>query len=326
MKYVLLSALLASNIYADTAPDIVTIGNAVAQVNTATATLNVISGGIFSVLTHGEVEYGKGKFAMSGAFLGLNESISDTVTTYTLKAEHTNTLIKHLNYNYKINWYDSQKINQPISTYNGYVSNVNGYTGNALTIPSLNYKVRGLDADIGLGWNIIDISEHDYFSIGPDIGISLPWIEATGTSSSSSSNSSASLLSNTGTKISTYKAGVQMRVAKSLTSYLSLYASSIYAYQIGKLTNSNVNLDINVHGIFNENEIGLRYQPLEYSYKLTSWLSISPQLYFTAGARYTQWVINNVSVNLFNQNIPLAPTDLKMNASAGYIGVGYSFF
>jgi hypothetical protein len=265
-------------------------------------------------MTHGEIEIGKGTMSLEGGFLGLNGKISDNVTTYTLKNEHQNTPIEHLNYNYKISWFDSNKINQALSTYN------------ALDIPAMDYRIWGLDGDIGLGWNLIDHGSHDYFSLGLDVGMSVPLIEATKASNSSNYsglNSTAKLYGAGDTKIWTYKVGPQMRASKSLTSTLSLYGSAIYAYQYASVKNSSIGLNSSVDGAFIESELGLRFQPLEKKFPITSWFSLSPQLYFTTGARYDQWVLHNIAVNLFDQKLP--KSDMKISSSTAYIGIGYSF-
>jgi hypothetical protein len=290
-------------------------------------TANGLTGGLFSIMNHGEVEYGRGSIALTASMIGLNGTISDDVTTYTIKNEHHPSPIKHINYNYKISWYDSQQINQAITTYDGYVSDFNGYTGDALSIPQIAYKIKGLDADIGIGYDIIDIGSKDYFSIGPDIGLSFPSIESTLASSDSSSQSgdASSLFNASNTKITTYKVGLQMRVSKSLTSYLSIYASSVYAYQMARLENNEINLDIYTDGVFNENEIGIRLQAIERKYILTSWFSLSPQLFFTAGVRYSSWELNDVAINLFDYDLALPKNTFKVESTTMYAGIGYSF-
>ncbi|MDD5117930.1 MAG: hypothetical protein PHP90_05005 [Sulfuricurvum sp.] len=328
MKKIFLPCLLINLAYADNALDITKVGNVITTATEYSDTLNKITLGAFGIMTHGEIEVRKGTMSMEGGFLGLNGKISDDVMTYTLKTEHQNTFIPHLNYGYKINWYDSKKINQALSTYNNVVTDINGNTYNALDIPTMQYRIRGLDADIGVGWNIIDLGPHDYFSFGADVGISTPWIESTQGSSSSNSGSSnvlATLYGFGDTKIWSYKVGPQMKVSKSLTSTLSLYGSAIYAYQYASLKNSSIGLKSFVDGTFTESELGLRYQPLEKKVPITRWLSLSPQLYFTAGVRYSKWALHDIAINLFDQNIPLPKSDMKVSSSTTYLGLGYSF-
>jgi len=309
MRSFLLPFLLINLVYAE---DIRQVGNTLNSATEVSNTLNSATGGIFGIMTHGEIETGRGTMSMEGGFLGLNGKISDNVTTYTLKTEHQNAFIKHLNYSYKINWYDSNKMNQALSTYNGSV------------LPSMDYSIRGLDADVGLGWNLIDLGSHDYFSLGVDVGLSTPYIKAT-KSSSTSNPPSSTLYGTDDTKIWTYKVGPQIKASKSLTSHVSLYGSATYAYQYASIKNSSIGLDTHADGTFTEGELGLRYQPLEKKYPLTSWFSLSPQLYFTAGARYNKWSLYDVAIDLFNLNSPLPKSELSISSTSTYLGLGYSF-
>ena len=328
MKKYVISLILSLNLYADVAPDITTIINITDTVGQGISTANVATGGVFAFLTHGEIEYGIGNMELQGGFFGLNGKISDKITTYTIKNEHTNLFNSKFNINYKISWYDSGKVDQGIASYNGFANSTNTVTQGAFTLPAINYKVKGLDADIGIGWDIVHAGNHDYLSIGPDIGISSPVLDATSSSSSNSgSSSSGQLLSfiSSNTNIWTYKIGGQIRASKSLNQYLYIYASSVYAYQTARVENKTIGLNVQLDGRFNENEIGIRLQPLEYKYKITSWFSINPELYFTAGWRYSQWTLDKMSVDLFNTGIPLSPSKFQMTSSASYVGIGYLF-
>lgn len=327
MKKYLISLVVVINLYADVAPDLRTISNITDVLGQGINTLNVATGGVFAVLTHGEIEYGKGTMQLQGGFFGLNGTISDQVTTYTIKNEHKNLFDSSMNMNYKVSWYDSNKMNQAVAAYNGFANSTNSATQSAFSLPAINYQIKGLDADIGFGWDIVHAGIHDYLSIGPDIGISAPVLESTAVKSSSSSSSSSSVLSfiSSNTNVWTYKIGGQIRASKSLNQYFYLYASSVYAYQTAKLENKSVDLNVRLDGRFNENEIGIRLQPLDYTYKVTSWFAVNPQLYFTAGWRYSQWTLDKMSVDLFNTGIPLSPSKFQMTSSASYLGVGYSF-
>lgn len=327
MKKYLVSLVLSLNLYAEIAPDTTTIVKITDTIGQGINTINVATGGVFAFLTHGEIEYGMGSMELQGGFFGLNGTISDKVTTYTIKNEHANLFNSNLNINYKVSWYDSGKVDQGVASYNGFANSTNTVTQGAFTLPAINYKVQGLDADIGVGWDIVHAGKHDYLSIGPDIGISSPVLESTSSSSSNSGTTSGQLLSfiSSNTNMWTYKIGGQIRASKSLNQYLYLYASSIYAYQTARVENKAIGLNVQLDGRFNENEIGIRLQPLEYKYNVTSWFSIDPQLYFTAGWRYSQWTLDKMSVDLFNTGIPLHPSKFQMTSSASYVGIGYSF-
>lgn len=307
--------------------DVATISQISSDVGGFLGSANALSLGIFGIMTHGEVEYGKGTISIEGGFLGLEGKISDNVTTYTLKEEHHNvSFIEHLNYSYKLSWFSSEYVNQAQNTYNGYVNNINGYTGDALSLPPLAYKITGLDADIGLGWNVLDNGENDYLSIGLDVGLSTPMIEATQLPlTSGDSSSSASTSGSSSTKMKTYKIGPQIKIAKTITPWLWLYASAIYAYQKASIKNSSIGLDSNVRGRYLENELGIMFRPIRYSYQLTDWFSLSPKLYGSLGIRYNEWIHDKTTINLYNQELLNYQGDLKVNTMTTYVGVGYSF-
>ncbi|WP_297441505.1 hypothetical protein [Sulfurimonas sp.] len=88
---------------------------------------------------------------------------------------------------------------------------------------------------------------------------------------------------------------------------LFLYGSAIYAKQYASVKNKI--MDMFTNGIFHEEEIGLRFYPLEHTYHLTSWFWITPNLYFTTGIRYSEWIAK----------------DITLNSNSSYLGIGYSF-
>lgn len=325
MKTIVLPILMASVINADV-PDVSSINQAVTGVGGALDVLNNYTLGIFSLINRGEIQYGRGTVTLEGGFLGAEGAISDRIATYTLKKEHQNFSKSAWNYGYKISWYDSELISQSQSTYNGYVSDVDGYPGSALIIPPVSYRIQGLDADVGIGYNIINHSEHDYLSIGIDTGLTLPVFTAAQLPSDESGGGVTATMKATGkTRIQTFKVGPQIKIAKSITSKLWLYGSSVYAYQHARIRNSSIDLDARVNGSFMENELGLMYRPFHYSYRLNDWISISPQLYFSTGYRYSKWLHYDTAINLFDTNIPAPKGSFSLQTATSFLGVGYSF-
>jgi hypothetical protein len=311
MKYKLLILLLSASLYADAAPDLVTLEKIAQNSSQVIDTLNNASLGLYSVVSHSEIEYGRGTLSLEGSLFGSDKKISDNVTTYTIKTEHQNTPIKHLNYNYKISYYTAKVFQQEY-----------------LSIPAMNHDIKGIDADFGLGWNIVDISKDDYISLGVDVGISLPNIDTSQVNTTSSqiidTNNSISI-SNNSTHFTTYKIGAQVRFSKSIIPMLSVYGSAVYASQFASITNKSIDLNIHTSGIFHEEEIGLRLRPIDYKYQITSWFAIHPNLYFTAGIRYSQWIFKDVAINISNTNAPLPKQDFTLSSSTTYVGMGYSF-
>ncbi|WP_297441506.1 hypothetical protein [Sulfurimonas sp.] len=145
MKAHITLLLLSSLLSAQTATDLVTFEKFLDNSNEVTAILNDTTMGLYNAVSHSEIEYGEGTFAMEGSLLGLDKKDSTDITSYTLKSEHQNLPIKQLNYNYKINYYTSGD----------------------------NDKLQGIDADFGMGYNLVNISKDEYISLGIDLGVSL---------------------------------------------------------------------------------------------------------------------------------------------------------
>lgn len=317
--------LMASVLNAEV-PDVSSINEAVTGVGGALDVLNNYTLGIFSIMNRGEIQYGQGTVSLDGGFLGLEGTIKDRISIYTLKKEHQNISKTAWNYGYKISWYDSNLITQAQNTYNGYVSDIDGYTGSSLIIPPVSYRIQGLDADVGIGYNIIDHSEHDYLSVGIDTGLTLPVFTATQLPSDESGGGVTATMKATGkTRIQTFKVGPQIKIAKSITSKLWIYGSTVYAYQFARIRNSSIDLDTRINGSFLENELGLMYRPFRYSYRLNDWISLSPQLYFSTGFRYSKWLHFDTAINLFDSDIPTQKGSFSLQSSTSFVGIGYSF-
>ncbi|NPA10952.1 MAG: hypothetical protein GXO62_01760, partial [Epsilonproteobacteria bacterium] len=61
-------------------------------------------------------------------------------------------------------------------------------------------------------------------------------------------------------------------------------------------------------------------------YKKKIWIiTFSPKLYFTAGYRYSKWIVKDLAIDITGNDIEFSKSDLEMSTSIGYLGVGYSF-
>jgi len=270
-------------------------------------------------LMAGEIQTGHGNFKMSGGFLGLDSTISADVTTYSMVEQHKNLFSTNFFYKYNITWYDAKKLTQGQNTFNNIV-------GIGQIIPSIDYRPQGLDVNLVLGRDVLHKDENNFIGMGVMLGISLPWIDSKKSSSNNNNNdnNATNSIKDTKTNILTYKIGPNIVAMKSLGQYFSVYASATYAYQTGKIKNDYLESDLNVNGIFQEYDAGVKFQPLSYDYKI-GWITISPRLYATLGYRYTSWKLDNVKLNVTGVPANFAETDFKMNASIGYFGIGYSF-
>jgi len=290
--------------------------------------------GISNLLLASEFDYGSGTFTMKGGFLGLTQDIDTDVTTYSVVTRHAN-LFSDAFYGYDITWYDSKRLNQAAANYNNKASELNNFLGNsnigALSIPSMDYRLQGLDANVQLGYDLLHQDKDNYLGVGALVGISLPWID--GGKSDSSANLDTSILGafpDTKTEIKTYKLGATVNFKKALVSdKLSLYGTLSYAYQTGNIENDHLNSDYSVDGTFQEYNLGLYFTPFTEEYKL-GFLTLGPRVFATAGYKFSKWEVDKMSINMSGKEVssdilsPLA-TQFSMESSIGYFGLGYSF-
>jgi len=292
--------------------------------------------GVSNLLLASEFQYGSGTFGMEGGFLGLTNRIDTDVTTYSMVTRHANALGDFF-YGYDLTWYDSKTLTQAQHDYNNFANNGNnmmGMNNNAkVSVPSMDYRVEGLDANVRLGYDVLHKDDDNYLGVGAIVGVSLPWIDSNKNSSSANNNGSNSALGDfkdTRTTIQTYKVGVTVNFQKRLIdNKLSLYGVGSYAMQTGKIENDHLSSDYNVDGTFQEYNLGLYFTPFTETYKW-GFLTLSPRIYGTLGYKYSKWSVDKMSLNMSGHEINsdiLSPLETKFNmdSSIGYIGVGYSF-
>ena len=274
----------------------------------------------------GEIQTGKGTFELTGGFIGLDQSLKADINTYSLVEQHKNIFSSNWFYKYNFTWYDSKNMVQAQNTINGYLGNNPLLPPGMPVVPSIDYRFQGLDLNVVLGRDLLHNDEQNYLGFGLLVGLSTPWIDSKKDSNNndSSSDSAMNAMKKSKTKILTYKVGISLSASKSLNDYFSLYAKGNVAYQTGSIKNDYANADLSVNGIFQEYDAGIKFQPFSEDYKL-GWFTLSPRLYATLGYRYSSWKMNDVNIDITGLNTQFTQTDLKMNASVGYFGLGYSF-
>ena len=279
--------------------------------------------GIFGatvIINASEVEFGKGTFKISGGFIGLDHTIKDDVATYSIVEQHASIFKSSWFYKYNITWYNSEELVATQNTINTKLSNLN------MTTPSIDYRPQGLDINLGIGKDLYHKNENDYLGIALMVGLSTPYIDSKKDSNNndSLSNDAMNAMKKSKTKIYTYKIGLNTTGEAPLGNYFSLYGSATYAFQTGTMKNSYANSDLDVDGTFQEYDIGIKFQPLKYDKKI-GWFTFSPRLYATLGYRYSQWILDDVAIDITGIGINFDKTDFKMKSSIGYFGIGYSF-
>jgi len=282
-------------------------------------------------LEAGEFEYGQGNIHMKGGFIGLEQEIGTDISTYSLVEHHKNIFSSSWFYRYNITWYDSKTMVQAQNELNDGIVTVNNQllsnAGSSITIPSIDYRLQGFDLNFVLGKDIYHKDENNFFGIGIMGGISLPWIESDKSDHNDDSTSydPMNLMQKSKTEMLTYKIGPTISASVSFTKYFMLYGTATYAYQTGNLKNDYIHSDLNVHGIFQEYDCGIKIEPFAYDYK-TDLVTLSPRLYGTLGYRYTKWQLNDIALDITGTRQTFTKTDFSSDNSILYFGIGYDFF
>ena len=238
---------------------------------------------------------------------------------------------------YNLTWYSSKELNNYINDISSYanVSKIynqppnpnpnpdqpdpNTSATNATILTS--YKYRGFDANIILGRDLL--KQDNYFlGLGGLIGISIPEIKSK--NSTEYSEYVKKLYKNSDTKIKTYKYGINLTTGGNFTPLFKIFISANYAYQVGKIKNKVIDLDINAKGTYQSLEGNLRFTPINYK-KRIGIITFNPRFYFTCGYKYYMWKLNKVSINTISINLKDYKSTLEFKTSVVYLGFGYSF-
>jgi hypothetical protein len=105
----------------------------------------------------------------------------------------------------------------------------------------------------------------------------------------------------------------------------AIYGSAVYAKEYATIKAKKLDSKIQARGTFHEEELGIRFYPIDYKYKITSWFTIRPNLFFSAGIRYSQWDLQNVNLDVLGYELTVLNHDITLNSSVTFVGMGYSF-
>jgi hypothetical protein len=290
---------------------------------------------VASALFAGEIRIGSGDMGFSGGFLGFDKKVTEGITTFGYEQNHKNIFGSKSFYCYNITWYDSDHFKQMQSIYNTGVNQLFSWmppiVSSNVFVPTMDYRLQGLDASLSLGYDLSHKDENNYFGIGGYLGINLPWIDSQ-KDSSYLDNIPAGIDVNklydfykvSKTDIQTYKLGVGIYTKTSLTSTLSVYANGVYAYQTGSMENDYAKSDFNVDGTYKSLDIGLRYSPYQKNHRFLE-ITWSPRVYITAGYKLERWSVDDVAIDISGMGINMPKTTMKFDTDIGYLGFGYSF-
>jgi len=285
-----------------------------------------------------DLEYGTGTFGMEGGFLGLDHRIDCDISTFTIKTEHSN--FGKFYYGFNLTWLDSDRLRQAQKSYNSLAKKGSEYLWSAThsksaTIPEIEYRVKGLDINFRLGYDIIHKDNKNYLGIGLVTGLSAPVIDADKGDSVAPDlgfmyNNAGYLLdayklfSKSKSEFTTYKIGPTISFQKELIeNKLFLYGTASYAYQNADIDNSFAHMGLNADGTFASIDVGLKLKPFANDSK-------SKNLFITAGYNYSRWEVKDVAFDISGNKISskiLDPLKSKfiMDSQTAYVALGYSF-
>ncbi len=299
------------------------------------------------LLQAAEIQYGKGIFGMKGGFLGLSSRIESDISTFAFKNEHSSA--GNLYYGYDITWLDSDQLRQKQKQYNSLAGILTNKASDylwkktkqkAIVLPEMKYRVKGLDANLRLGYDIIHQDDYNYLGVGLLLGVSAPIVDADKGDSVTPDlgnlyNEAGYILkaqkmfAKSKTKFLTYKLGPTISFQKSiLANRFSIYGTASYALQNAKIKNTYAHLNSKTNGSYQSYDIGLKFTPFPNSSKDT--FLFNSNLHITAGYRYNKWKSKNAIFDISGNQIDsklLSPFKKKfeMDSSTTYAGLSYSF-
>ncbi len=295
-----------------------------------------------ALLTAAEFQYGSGTFNLNGGFMkqGLSGTMSTDIDTFSLVERHSNIVGTDGFYSYDVMWMDSKTLKQAQQDYNNLAGQANSFipSSSPWKIPTMDYRVKGLDVNFRAGYDVIHKNEDNFLGLGVLVGLSIPWIDSSSSATPSgdminmvlenqdSALSLVDLFKKTKTSMMTYKIGPSVNFQKTLNKNLSIYGIGSIAYQTGYIKNDYIDSEFSVNGTFQELNAGLYFTPFTDTYKW-GWLTLSPRLYATLGYKYSKWDVDDITIDIYKNSIKLDPMIMKfgMDSSVGYVGVGYSF-
>lgn len=297
--------------------------------------LSIITIGALATSLHAlDVRFGKGDFKASAGMKNFcNMSVKTDIDVFAINEQHakvydryylfgnldiysSNTVRTHANYMNQL--MNTQIVDFPVDWP---FDTPNDFIGQFVPVPS-SYEVQGVDFDIGMGMDIVQNKAY-YLGAGVVTGVSTPFMKME--NYAEAANFFMDMLEKTRTDMKTYKAGLSLQAGYNPTKVINLYATGIYAYQTGEVSNSIVNSSMDTDGTYTSLDIGVRINPLKLSkaYK-HNFLS---NVYVTLGYMYKNWEVDSMKGNVMGFNTPdvMNVFDVDFESNYTYFGIGYNF-
>jgi len=183
-----------------------------------------------------------------------------------------------------------------------------------IPVPS-EYKVRGFDLNVGLGYDIYR-DEASYLGIGVNTGVSMPFIKMK--NFTKTVDMLRKVLNVSDTDIQSYKLGVALQGNYSFNDRFSIYASAEYSYQSGSLENGWLLSSVTIEGISYMIDFGARYT-------IRGW---DREFFITAGYTHKGWKSNSINLDMLDSIFSVKMDQIMsvdFDTDIFYLGVGTSF-
>lgn len=269
-----------------------------------------------------DLTYGKGTFDISSSINPfMSNNVSLDIATISLTERHKNIKNTKYYYHFKVDYFDSNTVNKmtdlarvPVSTPVPILnSGIDDYIAKHTKMPvPTDYRVHGLDFDIGLGYDLIN-NKTTTLGVSVNTGISTPFMKMRNIKNSAKYFLGA--LNTFDTNVKTYKIGASAFAQRIINDQFLVSGSASLDFQTGKMDNDLVGSGIGVDGSYFKLDLNMKYSPKAYK-----------NLYLTGGYTYNKWDYNSMKVK-----VPIGTFQVPRNMNIDfesnnlYLGVGYQF-
>jgi len=269
-----------------------------------------------------EVSLGRGDFSMMADINPLFSSdVKISTNIWSLTERHKSIRDSKLFYQFQFDYFSSNKVDkitefasQPVSTSIPIIgSSIDDGVDQFTQIPvPADYQVRGIDFNIGLGYDVIETPK-TALGIAFNTGLSTPFMKIRNVESTA--NLVIDLLDTFDTKVKTYKLGGSVYGEYKINKQLRLIGNASLNYQMGSMENDLLGSSIEVDGTYQTLNLSMRYQP-----------SFLKDFYLTGGYNYKIWDYGSTTVST-----PIGGTkvargiDMDFSLPSLYFGAGYKF-
>ncbi len=257
-----------------------------------------------------DLRYGQGDFEWGVSLFGVSPSVTIDDKIYSINEQHKNIDDTSWYYFGNLDIHNSDQLD----TVTDIADDISGILPVKIAAFPTSYKVSGLDADLGVGYDVYQ-DTNSYFGIGLMTGISTPYIEMKNLVDTI--GSIGKVLKDTSTDVKTYKLGLTLQGSYGFTDSFSIYGTAAISIQTGTIKNKSISSELDVNGLYTALDVGAKY----------SLSGGTSDLYIKVGYVYKKWNIDDISGS-FAGSIPiniLAFSEIDMSVKYPYIGIGYNF-